>query len=93
MRGLVFLSVLLVGALAFVLVGLCLPGGAPLMPHLEDSEGCCGLVQCSVLAVSVLVLGLWIVVTLLRLALTASVRSALQPPIAPPPELTFLGSA
>lgn len=93
MRSFVLLSVLLVGALAFVLVGLCLPGGAPLTLHLEGAEGCCGLVQCSVLAGSALVLGLWIAVTLLRLALTASVRSALQPPLAPPPELTFLASA
>jgi len=91
MRGFVLLSVI-VGVLAFLLVGLCLPGQF-LTPHLEGSEGCCGLVQCYVLAVGVFVLGLSIAVMLLWLATSVLVRSAIQQPIAPPPELIFRVSA
>jgi hypothetical protein len=93
MRGFVLLSALVVGALAFVLIGLCLADQAPLMPHVEGSDGCCGPAQCSVLAISVFVLGLLIAITLLRLATTTPVRSVIRPPIAPPPKLIFLPSA
>jgi hypothetical protein len=90
MRGFVLLSV--IGALAFLLVGLCLPGQFLALHH-EDSEGCCGLVQCYVLAASVFVLSLWTAIMLLWRATSVLVRSAIRQPIAPPPELIFRVSA
>lgn len=93
MRGVVLLSALVIGALVFVFVGVCLADQAPLMPHLEGSEGCCGLLQCSGLAISVFVLGLWIAATFVWLPTTTPVLSANQPPVVPPPELIFLASA
>lgn len=93
MRAFVLVSALVVGALAFVLVGLCLADQASLMAHGEDSEMCCGFAQCSVLAISVFVLGFWILVTPLLLATAIPVRSVIQMPIVPPPELILLASA
>lgn len=90
MRGFVLLSV--IGVLAFLLIGLCLPGQV-LTPHLEGPDGCCGHVQCYVLAVSVFLLGLWIVVMFLWPTTRVLVRSAIQQPIAPPPELILRVSA
>lgn len=93
MRSRKLLAAVVAGTLAFVLVGLCLVDQAPLMTHVEDTETCCGVAQCSVLAVGMFALGLCMVFTALRLATAIPIRSAIQLPIVPPPELSLLASA
>jgi hypothetical protein len=92
MPGFKLVATLVVGALTLVLVGLCLVDQGPLMSHLEDPELCCGFAQCSVMAVGVFALGLWMAFTPLLLARAVPVRSAIQLPITPPPEPNVLAA-
>jgi hypothetical protein len=83
----------LVVVVLLLIVGICAADQARLMPHLESSEACCGFVQCSVLPIALLGFVLWATVAYLRPPTTPLIRSAVEDPLSPPPELIALRSA
>lgn len=87
------------GARVFLVIALVLAFGAcagvPSLAasHLEGSEACCGLVDCSALTISLVSLMVPVVAASVRYGAAPSGRSAALQPIPPPPEPLLFGAA
>ena len=83
---------LVVGVLLLV-VGICVSDQTLLPLHLEISEACCAFTQCPVLPIALLGFALWLAGAYLGPAKIPLIRSTVQDPLSPPPELILFGSA
>lgn len=71
-----------------VIVGvLCATADGLLVPHVEASDECCGLVHCSVVTIGRARFAPWVVAVTVGLSGVAAARSTLPRPDSPPPEL------
>jgi len=86
-------STLVAVAVLLLVVAICGGEQTRVAPHLEASEACCGFVQCSALTVSLIALALLAAGAYLSAATSLPVRSTVEDPLSPPPELIAFRSA
>lgn len=83
----------LILAVLLLVVAICAGEQTRVAPHLEASEACCGFVQCSALTVPLIALALLAAGAYLSPATSLPVRSTVEGPLSPPPELIAFRSA
>jgi hypothetical protein len=80
--------------LALLVVALlCTAGEAPLLMHADASEACCGVADCSALAMGFASLALSVIAAPLQLRPVPGHQLVGRPPLSPPPEPTGLRTA
>jgi len=93
MRGVFAPSTVVLLLMLVAVAGFCVTSADLPVPHSESTEGCCALAQCPILAASLLSLTFVVIAMTFMPTPTLAVRSSVQPPIAPPPELTVPAGA
>jgi len=85
-------ALLVIGVLLLI-AGLCTADQARVTLDHEAAEACCAFTQCSVLPIALFIFALLAAGAYLRPTTLLLVRSAVQDPLSPPPELIAFRSA